>query len=346
MKILVDKLLINLFLVFFSALSLLILFFEFVSNGPDSSVYKLAYESAVGCSNCKLEGQNLIISSLFYSFNSLGFEFETFLYVISFFFLLLKLMVVRYFVDSGWLVALLFYMTSVFWLQELIQFKLSIAFSFLMLAIYAFYIKDKVYLSLLLFGSSILAHTSIIFFAVTFIAFNFIKILRNYKILFITIVAFITYTLLNFLTIIEEQLLSYIINQNDSRIGIYLYDLIFIANESTANLFNIHVIYILLITFLYLLIRKNIYITNKILSCSDFLVFSCIAGILFKAAFLNSPVLAFRVFELLVAPIFIVQSLMITRPSRLPIIFRLFLFFVFLILNCYVYIFKNPIFIN
>jgi hypothetical protein len=62
--------------------------------------------------------------------------------------------------------------------------------------------------------------------------------------------------------------------------------------------------------------------------------------------FLNVPVLAFRVFELLVAPLFIVKTIIIVIPSKFPMFLRVALFFIFTILNCYIYIFKNPIFFN
>lgn len=335
----------KLILITLSSICLLVLFTKFASNGPDWQNYRLDYAAALFCGGCKVEGQSILASKVYFMFGTFGFEFAIFLYLISLMVLILKMLAARSIVGSGWLISFFLYASSVFWLQDLIQFKLSMAFAFLLLSLNALFLEKNTYWSLILVGIALLLHSSIIFFVITYFAFSIIKLYRNNKTFITLIFAAVVIVVVKNIFIAQEQFFSYIVNAENNRIIDYLYDLTLNNHENRANLLNVHVMYSALISLLYLFVRKNLFPNEKnIKDYCDFLIFSTFCAILFKGIFLTVPVMAFRVFELLVAPLFIVQAIIVTWRSRISIYFRVFLFFIFIVLNSYVYIFKNPIF--
>ena len=252
MMVSVRKLQINLFLSVVSAACLLILFSELVFTGPDYSLYKSGYEAALDCAGCSIKGQSDIITNFFYAFGTLGFDFAVFLYVISLIALVVKLSAANGFVGPGWFIAFILYVTSAFWLQELIQLKLSLAFSVWLLAINVFFLQKRPFLSLLLICVSLLLHNSLVFFVVSYVAFSLVKIARNKKILAPLIFATIGYIVVENLSLLQDQLSIYLANVEGNRLAQYLYDFIFLANESKANLFNMHLLDVILTCSLYL----------------------------------------------------------------------------------------------
>jgi hypothetical protein len=345
MKISTSNILIRFALMFGSALCLLILFSDFVHTGPDYHLYQLAYESANYCEGCNSEGQTILITKLFYAFTLMGFDFVTFLYLISLVALVIKLYVAGNIVNQGWVIAFILYITSVFWLQELIQLKLSLAFSVWLLGINIFFINKKFFTAFCLIFFSLLLHFSLIAMVVALVGFYIAKFFQNYKTILCVILFIAFYAIFINQLYIQDQILTYIINSESNRVFDYLYEIINSDNSNKANLFNIHALDVVLTCCIYIFIRKTLSINNKnIITCVDFFVFASFFAIIFKALFLNIPVVSFRLFELLVAPLFIVKTIIITTPSKLSIFLRAALFIVFILINCYVYIFKNPIF--
>ena len=346
MKISSRNILIRFALMFGSAFCLLILFSNFVHTGPDYHLYQFAYESINYCGGCVTEGQTILITKLFYAFTVMGFDFVTFLYLISLVALVIKLYVAGNIVNEGWVIAFIFYITSVFWLQELIQLKLSLAFSVWFLGINIFFINKKFFIGFFLILLSLLLHFSLIALIVALVGFYIAKFFQNYKTILSIILFTAFYVIFKNQLYIQEQILTYIINSESNRLFNYIYEIINSDNSNKANLFNIHVLDVALTCCIYIFIRKTLSINNKnTIACLDFFVFASFFAIIFKALFLNVPVVSFRLFELLVAPLFIVKTFIISTPSKLSIFLRAALFVVFILINCYVYIYKNPLFL-
>jgi len=323
-----------------------ILLSDFAKNGPDFANYFGAYQNAVTCGSCQIGGLGLVTRQIFLFAAGLKVDYLTVLVVISFFTMFVKIRTATGLLGGTELVVLIMYMSSLFWLHELIQLKISIAFSAFMLALFLHYKKEARVGSAILGLVSVLAHTSVLFLWGAWLLHEFVS--RRGAAQLLTTTVLIILPCYFFLSFADAEILirEFLVASRLGSTSDYVEGLLNTEAARGVRVFNVHSIATIITIGVYIILdqkAKRAKLARQ--SIFGFIAFAAGLAIFFKWFFSHSPVVSFRVFELLVAPMFVLQAL-VTTHKLLTIPFRVMFGFFFVLTNLYSYVYLNPIFIG
>ena len=157
--------------------------FIFNSTSPDYENYRVLinnyYPSLTSLEILKGDSFFIILSNFF---TFMGLRFELIMIIISIFSILIKNIIFMK-LKNGSLIST-FYFSSLFWVHEMIQIRVALSTTFILLA-WWFYKQNKYKLYWFWFAFATLAHNS----AIIFVIFDFIKKFKNKKFLIILLVS-------------------------------------------------------------------------------------------------------------------------------------------------------------
>jgi len=289
-----------------SPLIALTCFLPFVRRGPDYSEYLLIYESSTVRSVLAEPPFELGAALLFAFGRGIGLPFQGFIYLISLVALSIKLHVARKLLGNASAAFICTYITSFFLLHELIQARVALALAIMLAAVYQ-NTRSRQIASTALALTAISIHISVAIVALIYVLRNHRKLLLFLTVIPLVAIATNPDTLLTVLDIAPAS-------SEQQRTARYLYELS--GERQGINSLSLQVLITVLSIGLLSLTKYRSLLPATSADLLRFFVFVTAISVPIKLLTTQSPVISFRLFELLSAFVPLIQAYAVSLTFR------------------------------